>query len=145
MDSTLARVPRALHLFIMEITLTTPAILFPAVSLLMLAYTNRFLAIASIIRVLHNRYKAEGSVVVRRQIENLRARLGLIRKMQTFGIMSLFACILSVIVLFLGQLLLGEILFGLSLGLMLASLIYCLREIYLSGRALEIEMEDMEK
>ena len=145
MDSALAGVPRAVHLFIMEITLTTPAILFPAVSLLMLAYTNRFLAIASIIRVLHNRYKAEGSVVVRRQIENLRARLGLIRKMQTFGIMSLFACILSVIVLFLGQLLLGEILFGFSLGLMLASLIYCLREIYLSGRALEIEMEDMEK
>ena len=114
MDSTLARIPRAVHLFIMENTLTTPAILFPAVSLLMLAYTNRFLAIASIIRVLHSRYKAEGSVVVRRQIENLRARLGLIRKMQTFGILSLFACILSVIVLFLGQLILGKIFFGLS-------------------------------
>lgn len=111
----------------------------------MLAYTNRFLAIASIIRVLHGRYKAEGSVVVRRQIENLRARLGLIRKMQTFGILSLFACILSVIVLFLGQLILGKILFGLSLGLMLTSLLYCLLEIHLSGRALEIEMEDMEK
>ena len=145
MNSTLVRIPRAVHLFIMEITLTTPAILFPAVSLLMLAYTNRFLAIASIIRVLHSRYKAEGSVVVRRQIENLRARLGLIRKMQTFGILSLFACILSVIVLFLGQLILGKILFGLSLGLMLTSLLYCLMEIYLSGRALEIEMEDMEK
>ena len=114
MDSTLARIPGAVHLFIMEITLTTPAILFPAVSLLMLAYTNRFLAIASIIRVLHSRYKSEGSVVVRRQIENLRARLGLIRKMQTFGILSLFACILSVIVLFLGQLILGKIFFGLS-------------------------------
>ena len=145
MDSTLAGIPGAVHLFIMEITLTTPAILFPAVSLLMLAYTNRFLAIASIIRVLHSRYKAEGSVVVRRQIENLRARLGLIRKMQTFGILSLFACILSVIVLFLGQLILGKIFFGLSLGLMLTSLLYCLMEIYLSGRALEIEMEDMEK
>ena len=145
MDSTLARIPRAVHLFIMEITLTTPAILFPAVSLLMLAYTNRFLAIASIIRALHSRYKAEGSVVVRRQIENLRARLGLIRKMQTFGILSLFACILSVIVLFLGQLILGKIFFGLSLGLMLTSLLYCLMEIHLSGRALEIEMEDMEK
>ena len=145
MDSTLARIPRAVHLFIMEITLTTPAILFPAVSLLMLAYTNRFLAIASIIRVLHSRYKAEGSVVVRRQIENLRARLGLIRKMQTFGILSLFACILSVVVIFLGQLILGKILFGLSLGLMLISLLYCLMEIHLSGRALEIEMEDMER
>ena len=91
MDSTLARIPRAVHLFIMEINLTTPAILFLAVSLLMLAYTNRFLAFASIIRMLHSRYKAEGSVVVRRQIKNLRARLGLIRKMQTFGITSLFA------------------------------------------------------
>ena len=129
----------------MEITLTTPAILFPAVSLLMLAYTNRFLAIASIIRVLNSRYKAEGSIVVRRQIENLRARLGLIRKMQSFGILSLFACILSVVVLFLGQLILGKILFGFSLGLMLISLLYCLMEIHLSGRALEIEMEDMEK
>ena len=145
MHSTLVGILIALHLNIMEITLTTPAILFPAVSLLMLAYTNRFLAIASIIRVLHSRYKAEGSVVVRRQIENLRARLGLIRKMQTFGILSLFACILSVIVLFLGQLILGKILFGLSLGLMLTSLIYCLREIHLSGRALEIEIENMEK
>ena len=129
----------------MDITLTTPAILFPAVSLLMLAYTNRFLGIASIIRVLHGRYKAHGSAVLRRQIDNLRQRLGLIRKMQTFGILSLFACILSVIFLFLGQLIIGEILFGLSLGLMLTSLLYCLREIHLSGRALEIEMEDMEK
>ena len=145
MDSTLARIPREVYLYVTEITLTTLAILFPAVSLLMLAYTNRFLAIASIIRVLNSRYKAEGSVVVRRQIENLRARLGLIRKMQSFGILSLFACILSVVVLFLGQLILGKILFGFSLGLMLISLLYCLMEIHLSGRALEIEMEDMEK
>ena len=111
----------------------------------MLAYINRFLAIASITRALHGRYKAEGSVAVRRQIENLRARLGLIRKMQTFGVLSLLACILSVIVLFLGQRILGETLFGLSLILMFNSLLYCLREIHLSGRALEIEMEEMEK
>jgi hypothetical protein len=129
----------------MEITLTTPAILFPAVSLLMLAYTNRFLAIASIIRALHGRYQNEGSTVVRRQIENLRARLGLIRLMQSFGILSLFACILSVIALFLGQELIGKLLFGLSLLLMLNSLLFCLREIHLSGRALEIELGDMEQ
>lgn len=129
----------------MEITLTAPAILFPAVSLLMLAYTNRFLAIASIIRALYGRYQTEGSTVVRRQIGNLRKRLGLIRKMQAFVIWSLFACILSVVGLFLGQKMLGELLFGLSLFLMLNSLLYCLREIHLSGRALEIELEDMEQ
>ncbi len=133
----------------MEITLTTPAILFPAVSLLMLAYTNRFLTIANIIRSLHRRYQEErgdpeGSQLVRRQIENLRARLGLIRWMQSFGIMSLIACICSVVGLFLGVSMLGEALFGLSLLLMLVSLLFCLREIHLSGRALEIELEDME-
>ena len=128
----------------MEITITTPAILFPAVSLLMLAYTNRFLAIAGIIRNLHIRYQAEGSCVVRRQINNLRSRLGLIRNMQSFGILSLIACISSVVVLFLGFRPIGEFFFGLSLFLKLVSLIYCLREINLSGRALEIELEDME-
>lgn len=111
----------------------------------MLAYTNRFLAIASIIRTLYSRYKAEGqSQLVGRQIANLRSRLGLIRKMQAYGILSLIACISSVVVLFFELLLPGKILFGLSLLLMLVSLIYCLREIQLSGRALEIELEDME-
>lgn len=129
----------------MEITLTTPAILFPAVSLLMLAYTNRFLAIASIIRTLHGRYQAEGkSRGVGRQIENLRRRLGLIRYMQAYGIMSLIACISSVVVLFFKWILLGKAFFGISLLLMLISLMLCLREIHLSGRALEIELEDIE-
>lgn len=127
----------------MEITLTTPSILFPAVSLLMLAYTNRFLAIAGIIRSLHTRYQEEGGAVVRRQIENLRRRLGLIRQMQIFGILSLLACILSVVTLFLGYRFAGEILFGISLLMMVGSLVYCLAEIRLSGRALEIELEDM--
>jgi len=129
----------------MDITLTTPSILFPAVSLLMLAYTNRFLAIASITRTLHNRYNAEGkSAVVRRQIDNLRSRLVLIRWMQSFGIMSLIVCISSVVVLFCEVRGIGELLFGISLFLMLISLLFCLREIHLSGRALEIELEDME-
>jgi uncharacterized membrane protein YtjA (UPF0391 family) len=87
---------------------------------------------------------SEGSVAVRRQIENLRMRMGLIRWMQSFGIMSLIACLLSVVGLFLKMRLLGEVLFGVSLLLMLSSLLFCLKEIHLSGRALEIELEDME-
>ena len=112
----------------------------------MLAYTNRFLAIANIIRILHNRYKAEGqSQIVGRQIDNLRSRLGLIRWMQSFGILSLIVCICSVVVLFLEQPFLGALLFGGSLLLMLVSLVFCLMEIQLSGRALEIELEDISK
>lgn len=128
----------------MEISLTTPAILFPAVSLLMLAYTNRFLALAGVVRSLHQRYKVENTPLVRRQIDNLRCRIGLIRKMQSYGIMSLISCIVSVVVLFFGLRRIGEVFFAISLLLMLISLIYCLREIQLSGRALEIELEGME-
>ena len=80
----------------MEITINTPALLFPAISLLMLAYTNRFLALASLIRNLHSNYKnhtdKEG---VLKQIKNLRLRLKLIRQMQLFGVLSLFLCVLS--------------------------------------------------
>lgn len=83
--------------------------------------------------------------MVRRQIENLRSRLSLIRWMQSFGIMSLIACISSVVVLFFGLLIIGKVLFGLALFLMLVLLLFCLREIHLSGRALEIELEDMER
>ncbi len=110
----------------------------------MLAYTNRFLAIAAITRNLHERYRAEGSPSVKRQIDNLRRRLVLIRRMQATGIMSLIACILAVVFLFLKIRLLGEALFGLALVFMLASLLLCFREINLSGRALEIQLEDLE-
>lgn len=129
----------------MEVSLTTPSILFPAISLLMLAYTNRFLALASVIRMLSQRYRAEGSSVVKRQLENLRKRIALIRWMQALGISSLIACTCSVSVMLIGMDALGGILFAVSLLLMLLSLLFCLREITLSGRALEIELEDMEK
>jgi hypothetical protein len=39
-----------------QLSLTTPALLFSAISLLLLAYTNRFLAYASVVRNLHARY-----------------------------------------------------------------------------------------
>ena len=128
----------------MEISLTTPAILFPAVSLLMLAYTNRFLTLAGIVRSLHQRYQVEQTKLVRRQIDNLRCRIGLIRWMQTYGILSLISCIVSVVVLFFEFRRAGEVCFAISLVLMLISLLYCLREIQLSGKALEIELEGME-
>ena len=128
----------------MEISLTTPSILFPAVSLLLLAYTNRFLAVASIIRALHTRYKSESSEIVLRQIQNLRRRLKLIKQMQCMGVLSLIVCIGSVVFLFFDFRTSGEILFGCGLILMLLSLVLCLMEVQISGLALEIELEDME-
>ncbi|MBC8402219.1 MAG: DUF2721 domain-containing protein [Candidatus Marinimicrobia bacterium] len=129
----------------MEMTLTTPALLFPAISLLLLAYTNRFLAIAGLVRNLYDRYLAKPEQKIQAQIDNLRYRLGLIRNMQAYGISSLFICVLCMFVLFLGMIDIGQSLFAISLLLMLISLGISLREIQVSNRALRFQLEDLEE
>ncbi|MEQ9306404.1 MAG: DUF2721 domain-containing protein [Marinoscillum sp.] len=128
----------------MEITLTTPALLFPAISLLLLAYTNRFLAIANIIRQLHKMYLDNPKSVLEGQIKNLRVRLFLIRTMQFLGVGSLFLCVLAMFFIYLKVGLWGSYTFGISLVFLLLSLFISLREIQLSTKALEIELSDME-
>src|SRR5215210_530769 len=86
----------------MELTLSTPALLFPAISLLLLAYTNRFLSLAALTRDLYARYRAEPEVRVKQQLINLQYRLGIIRSMQIFGVASFFGCVLCMFVLFAG-------------------------------------------
>ena len=108
-----------------ELTLTTPALLFSAVSLILLAYTNRFLSYA--------------------QIENLRKRLNLTRTMQGLGIASLFFCVVSMFLIYIGLQLLSAYVFGLALILLIASLGVSFREIQISTRSLEIYLGAMEK
>ncbi len=128
----------------MEITLTTPALLFPAISLLLLAYTNRFLVLASLIRELHRSYKADPDEILMAQLANLRYRVKLIRNMQVFGAASFFLCVLCMLILFAGQAWLGEVLFGLSLVVLLISLALSLRELQVSVDALNYRLSDLE-
>jgi hypothetical protein len=129
----------------MELSITTPALLFPAISLLMLAYTNRFLALASLIRNLHSKYKDHSDKDgVLRQIKNLRVRLRLIRLMQWFGVFSLFMCVLSMFFVYMTYAQMAGFFFASSLVIMLISLFLSLYEIQISTRALEIELRDME-
>jgi|TARA_B110000046_G_scaffold150390_1_gene158760 hypothetical protein len=129
----------------MVISINIPALLFPAISLLLLAYTNRFLVIAQIIRELHKKYlEHDDKVLIMGQIKNLRRRLTLIRDMQILGVLSFFFCVLSMIFIFYGQLDVGSYLFGFSLILLLASLIYSLRELQISTKALDLELSKME-
>ena len=129
----------------MDISISTPALLFPAITLLLLAYTNRFLAIATLIRNLHTNYrKNPDNKIISDQLINLRKRLNLIKLMQLFGVISLFLCILSMLVLFLAYGEWGNYGFGLSLLSMLISLAFALQEVFISTKALEIELSDME-
>ncbi|RIJ33445.1 DUF2721 domain-containing protein [Pontibacter oryzae] len=129
----------------MEITLTTPALLFPALSLLLLAFTNRFLGLANLIRSLKDRYSSTQSSLVYSQIQNLRVRLVLIRNMQAFGSFSMFGCVLCMFMLFAGYETLGKYVFGFSLLMMLISLALAIREIQISVKALELELNDLER
>ena len=128
-----------------EFSLTTPALLFPAISLLMLAYTNRFLALASLIRSLHARYQSSHEPILREQIEALRLRVHLIRNMQSLAISSIFCCMACMLALFLGLLNLGKMFFALGLVLMMSSLALSLREIQLSVNALNLVLQDIDE
>jgi hypothetical protein len=128
----------------MQMTATTPALLFPAISLFMLAFTNRFLSLAGRIRSLHDQHRDAMDNSVRAQIENLRKRVNMIRSMQGYGVLSMLACIFSMIAVFQELPLTGHILFGLSLLFLIISLIYSFMEIRISIQALDILLKDME-
>ncbi len=129
----------------MEINVTTPALLFPAISLLLLAFTNRFLTLANLIRDLHARYIAQPNEVFVGQIANLKYRIRLIRDMQAFGVASLLFCTASMFALFAGWQIAGQWIFGFSLILMMTALAISLREIQVSVVALDLHLKDMEQ
>jgi len=129
----------------MELTLTTPALLFPAISLLLLAYTNRFLTLAALTRDLYARYREKPEARIKGQLINLRYRIGIIRSMQIFGVSSFFGCVLCMFLLFAGFQIIGTWIFGASLVLLLISLGLSLRELIVSIDALMLQISDLDE
>lgn len=127
------------------LTLTTPALLFSAISLIMLAYTNRFLAYAAVIRNLHDKYLENEDKNLIAQIKNLRLRLNLTRYMQIFGITSLLLCVLTMFLIYVQQQVLAVWTFGVALLLLILSLALLIREIQISIRALSLHLNDIEE
>lgn len=123
--------------------MTTPALLFSAISLIMLAYTNRFLSYAQLVRTLKERYQADRSAVTAAQIANLRKRLYLTRTMQVTGIGSLLLCVVSMFLIYIQLYAVSVYVFGLALVLLIVSLGISVREIYISVEALELHLGDM--
>ncbi|WFS63210.1 DUF2721 domain-containing protein [Pseudodesulfovibrio thermohalotolerans] len=129
----------------MQMTVTTPALLFPAISLFMLAFTNRFLSLAARIRTLHDEYRRSPDKSILAQIDNLRTRVRMIRHMQVYGVLSMLACIFAMVCIFQELMLAGQILFGASLLFLIISMLYSFLEIRISIQALDILLQDMEQ
>lgn len=130
--------------FMEQLTLTTPALLFSAISLIMLAYTNRFLAYAAVIRDLHDKYLQKKDKTYIDQIKNIKKRLYLTRSMQIFGITSLLLCVLTMFLIYIQQQALAVWVFGLALILLILSLAVLIMEIQISVKALEHHISDIE-
>ncbi|MGL4520677.1 MAG: DUF2721 domain-containing protein [Phocaeicola sp.] len=127
-----------------ELTLTTPSLLFSAVSLIMLAYTNRFISYAQLVRNLAQDYQVHPSHDLEAQILNLRKRLYLIQLMQVLGIVSLFLCVITMFLIYIGLYTTAVYIFGLGLFSLIASLGVSIQEIVISVKALEIHLSKME-
>lgn len=127
----------------MTINIETPALLFSATSLILLAYTNRFLTIAQIIRSLKKHYDEDHSRSILLQIKNLNMRLTLIKYMQLFGVLSLFLSVFAMLILYLQQAQIAIYLFGLSLLCLLVSLGISFWEISISVKALQLHLSDL--
>lgn len=128
----------------MQLNITTPALMFSAVSLILLAYTNRFLAYAQIVRNLYAEFKKNKDAVLIDQIKNLRRRLHMIRSMQIFGVSSLFLSMASMLLLYYNMNTLGGLAFTVGLISMIISLSISLWEIQISIKALDLHLKDME-
>lgn len=126
-----------------ELNYSAAGLLFPAISLLMLAYTNRFLGLAAVARNLVVQYRQHPDVQLQQQVLNLQQRLMLIRHTQAIGVLSLSLCTACLLALLFNVQILAQILFGSAILLMLASLVLSLTEIYLSVRAINLELESI--
>ena len=126
-----------------ELTLTTPSLLFSAVSLILLAYTNRFISYASLVRTLKEKHQQTHDPKDVAQIANLRRRLYLTRSMQILGLLSLLFCVVSMLFIYISWQIIAAWIFGIGLLLLAASLCVCIWEINISVNALEIHLQDM--
>ena len=123
--------------------LTTPSLLFSAISLILLAYTNRFLSYASVVRALKEKHQQTHDPKDIAQIANLRKRLYLARSMQILGILSLLLCVIAMFFIYVSWQIFAAWIFGIALLLLAASLCVCIWEINISVKALEIHLEDI--
>ena len=128
----------------MQLTLTIPALLFPAVALTMLAYNARYLAIAALIRQLHKQFEETQDSPLKRQIESLRKRLNIIKNMQATAIGSFLLAAISMFLIYVEMNVFANIIFGISLILLMLSLVLSLIEVQLSTKALGIQLKKME-
>ena len=127
-----------------EITISTPALVFPALSVLMLAYTNRFIAISKRVRALHAEHKNNPAKNLKKQIKSLHKRLMFIRNMQVLAITGFLINMISIFLILISLPKVATVLFGVGLLAIIGSLLISVLEINMSVQAMSFELEEDE-
>ncbi len=128
----------------MTIPITTPALLFPAIAILMLGYVNRYIGAASVIRAITKDYSTgHRRVQVVEQLQIMQKRIGLFRYMLEIGAFALAMACLSMFLIFVDKQQAGNLVFGLSLVAMITSTLVSFYETVLSNQSLNIEINDV--
>ncbi len=126
-----------------ELTISVPTLFFSALSIMVLAYSSKFFAYGNIIRKLHQEYKSSPDEDIINQIKNLRRRLSIIRNMQICGITGLLLCVISMFNIYIDNNNLATYIFGIALILFICALLFIIKEILISTKALELKLKNL--
>jgi len=129
----------------MNIDYTVTALMFPAIPLTISIYSNRFHTLSSLIRKLHDEYIFEKHIPSEweKQLLNLNGRIKLLRYSIVFASFGFLFNMLTVFGLYLNRIFEARIIFGSCCLAMIISIIFFIREIQLSTKALKLHLSDM--
>ncbi|MBT3852279.1 MAG: DUF2721 domain-containing protein [Gammaproteobacteria bacterium] len=123
--------------------ITTPALLFPAISLLFVAYTSRLHSLSVLIRAMTTDGSNESKTMhAKEQLNILKKRVNYIKRMQVFGILSFIFNLITIICLYINYDYLANYIFGFGLFMLSASLFFALLETLISTKALNIHLKN---
>ena len=131
----------------MNIDYTVVALMFPAIPLIMNVYSTRFHTLSALIRKIHDEYVFEKHTPPesRDQLKNLNERGGVLKYSIMFGAFGFLFNMVTVFALYLDELLIARIIFGSCCLSVMISIIFFIREIQISTKALRLHISDMDE
>ena len=129
----------------MDINYTVTALMFPAIPLIMGVYSNRFHTLSNLIRKIHDEHVFEKHTPPewKDQLINLNNRVNVLKYTIMFSAFGFLFNMLTVFALYLEKIFVAKIIFGSCCLSMMISIIFFIREIQISTKALKLHISDM--
>ena len=129
----------------MNINYTVTALMFPAIPLMMAIYSNRFHTLSGLIRKVHDELVFEKHIPPewKKQLINLSGRINILKYTIMFASFAFLFNMLTVFALYFEKIFIARVIFGSCCLSMIISIVFFIREIQISTRALKLHISDM--